>query len=56
MSNHSAETPEGVLDHNTLKSFYGVSGAGNNLTYQKGYEVSSVTLWFDIELTMLLNG
>ncbi|CAE6416021.1 unnamed protein product [Rhizoctonia solani] len=32
------KNPEGVLDHNTLKSFYGVSGAGNNLTYQKGHE------------------
>ncbi|CAE6449554.1 unnamed protein product [Rhizoctonia solani] len=38
MSNHSAENPEGVLDHNILKSFYGVSGTASNLTYQKGYE------------------
>ncbi|KAG8681997.1 hypothetical protein FRC08_015256 [Ceratobasidium sp. 394] len=38
MSNHSAEAPEGVLNHDVLKSFYGVSGNSNNLTYQKGYE------------------
>ncbi|CAE6341219.1 unnamed protein product [Rhizoctonia solani] len=38
MSNYSAENPEGVLNHEVLKSFYGVSGSGNNLTYQRGYE------------------
>ncbi|CAE6528452.1 unnamed protein product, partial [Rhizoctonia solani] len=38
MSNHSAETPEGVLNHEVLKSFYGVSGSGSNLVYQPGYE------------------
>ncbi|KAG9092035.1 hypothetical protein FRC07_011738 [Ceratobasidium sp. 392] len=38
MSNHSAEHPEGILTHSVLMSFYGVSGSGNNLTYQRGYE------------------
>ncbi|KAG8793538.1 hypothetical protein FRC12_002408 [Ceratobasidium sp. 428] len=38
MSNHSAQAPQGVLNHEVLKSFYGVSGNSNNLTYQKGYE------------------
>ena len=41
MSNHSAEFPEGVLDHNVLKSFFGVSGSSNNLTYTRGNEVCS---------------
>lgn len=39
MSNHSAENPDGILNHAVLKSFYGVSGNSNNLTYQTGYEV-----------------
>ncbi|KAH7341386.1 hypothetical protein B0J17DRAFT_625907 [Rhizoctonia solani] len=43
MSNHSAETPEGVLNHDVLKSFYGVSGSGDSLTYQRGYEVISIS-------------
>ncbi|KAG8742553.1 hypothetical protein FRC11_014249, partial [Ceratobasidium sp. 423] len=38
MSNHSTEAPEGVLDHEVLKSFFGVSGSSDSLTYQKGYE------------------
>ncbi|CAE6532860.1 unnamed protein product [Rhizoctonia solani] len=38
MSNHSAEAPDGILNHEVLKSFYGVSGSGNSLTYQRGYE------------------
>ncbi|QRV90095.1 aromatic peroxygenase [Ceratobasidium sp. AG-Ba] len=38
MSNHSSEHPEGVLDHEVLKSFYGVGGNSDSLTYQKGYE------------------
>ncbi|QRV75403.1 peroxidase family 2 domain protein [Ceratobasidium sp. AG-Ba] len=38
MSNHSSEHPEGILNHGVLKSFYGVSGDSDNLTYQKGYE------------------
>ncbi|KAF8699333.1 Peroxidase, family 2, partial [Rhizoctonia solani] len=38
MSNYSGEHPEGILNHDVLKSFYGVSGSGNNLTYQRGYE------------------
>ncbi|CAE7100345.1 unnamed protein product [Rhizoctonia solani] len=38
MSNHSTEAPDGVLNHETLKSFFGVSGNSANLTYQVGYE------------------
>lgn len=38
MSNHSAEAPDGILNHETLKSFFGVSGSSANLTYQVGYE------------------
>ncbi|CAE6416011.1 unnamed protein product [Rhizoctonia solani] len=38
MSNHSLESPQGVLNHQVLKSFFGVSGSGDNLTYHKGYE------------------
>jgi len=38
MSNHSSENPDGILNHEVLKSFYGVSGNSNSLTYQKGYE------------------
>ncbi|CAE6528457.1 unnamed protein product [Rhizoctonia solani] len=38
MSNHSAEAPDGILNHETLKSFFGVSGSSANLTYQNGYE------------------
>ncbi|KAF8699332.1 Peroxidase, family 2, partial [Rhizoctonia solani] len=38
MSNHSAEAPDGILNHNTLRSFFGVSGSGNNLTYLKGHD------------------
>ncbi|KAF8753308.1 Peroxidase, family 2 [Rhizoctonia solani] len=41
MSNYSAEHPEGILNHDVLKSFYGVSGSGNNLTYQRGYEYNT---------------
>ncbi|CAE6424661.1 unnamed protein product [Rhizoctonia solani] len=40
MSNHSAEAPDGVLNHEVLKSFYGVSGSGSSLVYQQGYEAS----------------
>ncbi|KAH7341385.1 Chloroperoxidase [Rhizoctonia solani] len=38
MSNHSEEAPDGILNHETLKSFFGVSGSSTNLTYQIGYE------------------
>ncbi|QRV75559.1 peroxidase family 2 domain protein [Ceratobasidium sp. AG-Ba] len=38
MSNHSAQFPEGILPRDVLKSFFGVQGTGNNLTYQLGYE------------------
>ncbi|CAE6489927.1 unnamed protein product, partial [Rhizoctonia solani] len=38
MSNHSTEAPDGVLNHETLKSFFGVSGNSANLTYKVGYE------------------
>ncbi|KAF7193679.1 Dothistromin biosynthesis peroxidase dotB [Pseudocercospora fuligena] len=37
-ANHSAEHPDGQLTHETLKSFFGVTGSGSNLTYQKGWE------------------
>lgn len=39
MSNHSAEKPEGFLEHNVLKSFYAVEGDRNNFTYTQGHEV-----------------
>ncbi|CAE6416026.1 unnamed protein product [Rhizoctonia solani] len=38
MSNHSVDAPEGILNHDTLKSFFGVSGNSTNLTYQVGHE------------------
>ncbi|KAG8705498.1 hypothetical protein FRC09_002922 [Ceratobasidium sp. 395] len=38
MSNHSADALDGVLTGDVLKSFFAVSGAGNSLTYNKGYE------------------
>ncbi|KAG8678652.1 hypothetical protein FRC09_019665 [Ceratobasidium sp. 395] len=38
MSNHSAEAPGGTLNHDVLKSFYGVSGNSSNLRYQWGHE------------------
>ncbi|CAE6341243.1 unnamed protein product [Rhizoctonia solani] len=38
MSNHSTDAPEGVLNHDTLKSFFGVTGNSANLTYRRGYE------------------
>ncbi|CAE6412122.1 unnamed protein product [Rhizoctonia solani] len=38
MSNHSAEAPDGTLNHETLKSFFGISGSSANLTYQSGHE------------------
>ncbi|KAG8786643.1 hypothetical protein FRC12_016428 [Ceratobasidium sp. 428] len=38
MSNHSAQALDGVLTGDVLKSFFAVSGTGNNLTYNKGYE------------------
>ncbi|KAF8599575.1 Cloroperoxidase [Ceratobasidium sp. AG-I] len=33
-----APAPDGVLPADILKSFFGVSGTSNNLTYQKGHE------------------
>ncbi|KAJ1307950.1 hypothetical protein OPQ81_002027 [Rhizoctonia solani] len=38
MSNHSIDNPGGVLNHEVLKDFFGVSGRSANLTYQVGYE------------------
>ncbi|KAI9755788.1 MAG: hypothetical protein M4579_004151 [Chaenotheca gracillima] len=39
MSNHSAEYPNGILDKETLKSFFAISEASDGtLTYKKGYE------------------
>ncbi|KAG8734503.1 hypothetical protein FRC12_018498 [Ceratobasidium sp. 428] len=37
-SNHSAESPNGVLTGDVLKSFFAVSGTSGNLTYDSGYE------------------
>ncbi|PHH75562.1 hypothetical protein CDD80_2263 [Ophiocordyceps camponoti-rufipedis] len=37
-ANHSAEFPEGHLNAESLKSFYGVSGQAGNLTYKAGHE------------------
>ncbi|KAF8699235.1 Peroxidase, family 2, partial [Rhizoctonia solani] len=38
LSNHSAERPDGFLDHGVLKTFYGVTGDGDDLSYQPGQE------------------
>ncbi|KAH7028893.1 Chloroperoxidase, partial [Microdochium trichocladiopsis] len=38
MANHTAENPEGVLDGETLKSFYGVTGDYPNFSHQQGHE------------------
>lgn len=38
MSNHSAEQPQGFLDQNVLKSFFGVTGTQGSLSYQRGHE------------------
>lgn len=37
-ANHSQECPEGCLDAVSLKSFFGVTGSGNNLKYTPGTE------------------
>ena len=39
MSNHSAEYPDGILDKETLKSFFAITEASDGtLTYTPGYE------------------
>jgi len=38
MSNHSAETPGGTLDRETLKSFFAVSGEPGSFTINRGQE------------------
>ncbi|KAG7575281.1 hypothetical protein FFLO_00445 [Filobasidium floriforme] len=38
MSNHSAERPEGFLDQDVLKSFFGVTGTQGNIQSQRGHE------------------
>lgn len=38
MSNHSAEHPDGILDQETLKSFYAITGDRDNFTYTPGHE------------------
>ncbi|KAF8174713.1 Chloroperoxidase [Mycena galopus ATCC 62051] len=38
MSNHSAAQPDGYLDKEVLKSFYGMNGPDGNLSYRHGYE------------------
>lgn len=38
MANHTAENPEGILDQDVLKSFFAISGSGDNLTWTPGYE------------------
>ncbi|KAI8168790.1 Dothistromin biosynthesis peroxidase dotB [Colletotrichum sp. SAR 10_70] len=37
-ANHSAENPTGLLNKETLKSFFAVQGEEGNLTYNKGWE------------------
>ncbi|KAL0936074.1 oxidase [Colletotrichum truncatum] len=37
-ANHSSENPTGLLNKETLKSFYGVQGEDGNLKYNKGWE------------------
>ena len=37
-SNKSVEYPEGFLDRDTLKSFYGITGEEDNLKYTPGTE------------------
>jgi hypothetical protein len=39
LANHSAERPEGYLDHDLLKAFYSVSGDRDNFSYKQGHEV-----------------
>lgn len=36
--NHSAAYPDGYLDGNTLKSFFGVTGNNGSFQWQPGYE------------------
>lgn len=38
MSNHSAERPEGFLNQDVLKSFFGVTGTQGNIQSQRGHE------------------
>nr|XP_018904122.1 PREDICTED: aromatic peroxygenase-like [Bemisia tabaci] len=38
MANHSAEYPEGLLELEVLKSFFGVSGERGNFSYKPGHE------------------
>ncbi|KAF8183732.1 hypothetical protein K438DRAFT_1920130 [Mycena galopus ATCC 62051] len=38
MSNHSAAQPDGYLGGEVLKSFYGMNGPDENLSYRHGYE------------------
>jgi len=38
MSNKSAENPEGVLNQDVLKSFFGITGESGNFTYDAGQE------------------
>lgn len=38
MANHSAENPIGLLSHDNLASWFGVSGESGSYTVQHGYE------------------
>lgn len=38
MSNKSAEAPEGILNHEVLKSFYSITGESGSFVYTPGYE------------------
>lgn len=38
MANKSAEYPEGILNKEVLKSFFAITGEGNDMTYTPGYE------------------
>ncbi|KAK7413963.1 hypothetical protein QQX98_007146 [Neonectria punicea] len=37
-ANHSAENPKGILNKETLKSFFAVQGEEGSLTYKRGWE------------------
>ena len=38
MANHSAQYPDGYLDRDTLKSFFGMTGASGSFAYTPGGE------------------
>ena len=38
LANHSSEYPDGYLDKETFKSFFGITGESGAFNYQPGYE------------------